>query len=378
MRRILGLFAHPDDEIFCSGGLMARTVRDGGQAGVVSFTRGEAGQIRRADLARRSTIGAVRAAELAAAGEVLGLDHARCFGFPDGRLTEVDRGELVRAARAAIEEYRPDTVISFDESGAYGHPDHIVMSEVALEAAPLCAGVERVLHATFPRSPSLLLELLCDWLVSLPERFRGGIEFADMLTMFADSSTMLGFAADHLRTVWFPAGSYVIEQGAPADELLLVLSGSVEVCREADDGSIRTLGVVGPGEFLGEVGVAGGTARNAHCIAVEGTTCFVLASGEASAWKPRGEAPRLAGSPTEFVSRPREVIGDLDGADLVVDVGDLVELKVKALAEHRSQYAIDHGLLPAWLLSSLLGTEHFREVWRSPSTATPVLVPADR
>src|SRR6266700_6891382 len=62
--RILGVFAHPDDESFCAGGTLARYVASGAEVMVVSATRGEAGQIRSAGVATRRTLGQVREQEL--------------------------------------------------------------------------------------------------------------------------------------------------------------------------------------------------------------------------------------------------------------------------------------------------------------------------
>ncbi|MGH2670056.1 MAG: PIG-L deacetylase family protein, partial [bacterium] len=53
--RLLGVFAHPDDEVFCAGGTLAKYVAQGAEAMVVSATKGEAGQIRDAKAATRQT-----------------------------------------------------------------------------------------------------------------------------------------------------------------------------------------------------------------------------------------------------------------------------------------------------------------------------------
>src|SRR5260370_16471580 len=63
-KRILGVFAHPDDESFCAGGTFAKYVATGAEVMVVSATRGEAGQIRMPSVATRRTLGAVREQEL--------------------------------------------------------------------------------------------------------------------------------------------------------------------------------------------------------------------------------------------------------------------------------------------------------------------------
>ena len=66
-RRLLGVFAHPDDEVFCAGGTIARAAEAGAEVMIVSATRGEQGQIRDPAAATRRTLGAVRERELCAA-----------------------------------------------------------------------------------------------------------------------------------------------------------------------------------------------------------------------------------------------------------------------------------------------------------------------
>lgn len=365
MRRILGLFAHPDDEIFCAGGTIATHVEAGANARVVALTKGEAGRISHVDLATRSTLGQVRESELAAAGAILGAETV-CFDYPDGGLLDVERQTLVQTAVEQITDFSPDTVISFDHTGAYGHPDHIVAHEVALEA---CRTVEamvpgqapdRLLMATFPKRDQLLLELIVDWLAGLPERFKGSDGFVNAMLMFADSSSMLGFASDHLRIEWFPAGSFIVEQGEQADNLYLLLSGTVEVRREVTAGSLEQIATINIGEFIGESGLATGKRRSAHCITTTDCACFVLAPAEDDSWKPRG-------GNAEGNDVSQDVTKDTDdaGHDLRMDVTHLVNRKFEALIQHRSQYPIEAGLFPSTMLDTLLGVETFVEGWRS-------------
>lgn len=378
-RRLLGLFAHPDDEVFCVGGTFALAAEAGAETMVVSFTKGEAGQIRSADIATRSTIGEVRAQELRGACTELGITHARCLDFVDGTLPATDRAHLVEEAVRIIREFRPDSVYSFDETGAYGHPDHIVMSHVAREACRAAGdprafpeagtphGPERLLQARFPQSDRLLLRLLVDWLSQLDTRFRGSHEFTTALLMFADGTSMLGYAADHLSTEWFPKGSFIIEQGEPASSLYLVLAGQVDVIVESEDGSQRRVATAGVGEFLGEIGIATNRARTAHCVAAENTTCFVLSPtarsyhagrGAPTAVEPGGPPANTAGSVQTIDHDHSPPVGNLT-IDLTCDVSAHVERKVRALARHASQYAISPGLFPDAMLSQLLGTEYF-------------------
>ena len=88
--RVLGIFAHPDDETICVGGTLAKYASTGADIRVVSLTKGEAGQIRDASAATRATLRAVRETELAAAGKELGLTETRCLDHPDGGLAHID------------------------------------------------------------------------------------------------------------------------------------------------------------------------------------------------------------------------------------------------------------------------------------------------
>jgi GlcNAc-PI de-N-acetylase len=85
-RRLLGVFAHPDDEVFCAGGTMARAAEAGAEVMIVSATRGERGQIRDAAAATRRTLGTVREGELGAAAAELGVQRVQVLAYPDGTL----------------------------------------------------------------------------------------------------------------------------------------------------------------------------------------------------------------------------------------------------------------------------------------------------
>src|SRR2546421_13112292 len=93
--RILGVFAHPDDESFCAGGTFARYTQAGAEVMVVSATRGQAGQIRSAQVATRRTLGQVREQELRLACKLLGVQHVVCLDHGDGMLKEVDQEVLI-------------------------------------------------------------------------------------------------------------------------------------------------------------------------------------------------------------------------------------------------------------------------------------------
>jgi LmbE family N-acetylglucosaminyl deacetylase len=87
-RRLLGVFAHPDDEVFCAGGTMARAAEAGAEVMIVSATRGERGQIRDASVATRRTLGTVREGELCAAAAELGVQRVQVLAYADGTLQQ--------------------------------------------------------------------------------------------------------------------------------------------------------------------------------------------------------------------------------------------------------------------------------------------------
>jgi LmbE family N-acetylglucosaminyl deacetylase len=358
---LLGLFAHPDDEVFCVGGTIARAAGAGAETAVVSLTRGDAGQIRDSAVATRRTLGATRVAELEAASAVLGVRRTECLDLGDGTLARMPYADLVDQVGQILERHAPDVVVTFGDDGGFGHPDHVASSRAVLSARAQLARPPRVLHARFPAHDRLLLDLLVDWLTSQERRSVGPSGFGNALRLFADGSSVLGFAADHLHVQWFPAGSFVIEQGEPAEELFCILSGSVEIVVEDSDGRLRSVDTARAGAFVGQDGLASGRPRNAHVIARDDVTCFVLAprgrdlaaarGGRASATTPalpragRGRGPGPAGT----------------GA-LAVDVRATLDQKIAALVAHRSQYALDAELLPRQVVDPLLGTEYFTVV----------------
>ena len=133
-----------------------------------------------------------------------------------------------------------------------------------------------------------MVDAIVDWLTSHPQRFTGTSAFGHALKLFADGTSMLGFAADHLRVEWFPAGSFIIEQGEPATELFCILSGSAAIVVESDDGGMHHRATRGAGCFVGEDGLAARRPRNVHVIANDDVTCLVLAPEKPSRSAGRG------------------------------------------------------------------------------------------
>jgi len=167
---------------------------------------------------------------------------------PSARRTlgSLGRDVLTGEVRRLLDEFRPDVVITFGADGAYGHPDHVAIGEAVTEVCVAAGGV-RLFHSHFPRSRMLMLDRLAAWLVELSERFKGSVDFVHALSIFAQETTTLGYASDYVDVSWFPAGSYIIEQGEKATSLYLIISGQAEVIEETADGQRRVLARRGPG-----------------------------------------------------------------------------------------------------------------------------------
>jgi LmbE family N-acetylglucosaminyl deacetylase len=340
--RLLGIFAHPDDETLCAGGTLAKYASAGSEVRVVSLTKGGAGQIRDAGAATRATLTSVRAKELDAAGTELGLTETRCLDYPDGGLADIDSQVLVRLVSELLIEIDPDVVITFGPDGFSGHADHI-----AVGAAVTAACDER------RTGRSIRLE----WVVELATRFKGTEDFVRALWVFSREATALGYAADFVNVEWFPAGSYLIEQGEAATTMYFLLSGSVEIRREGEDGRVRMVDRSGPGEFVGEVGIATGQPRNAHVVAVDDVTSLTFLSSEPVPHDGRAE-------PAQHLRTRSLPSGDQIDARVstCIDVSDFVGHKIRATAAHRSQYPIDPGMFPDSILREMFGVEYFIQV----------------
>jgi LmbE family N-acetylglucosaminyl deacetylase len=380
--RMLGVFAHPDDETFCAGGTLAKYVAAGWEVMVISATRGQAGQIRDPLAATRHTLGQVREREFYAACKHLGVHHARVLDYMDGTLQDVDGHELTGAIVQIIRAFRPDVVITFGPDGAYGHPDHIAIGAAATRAfeqagsprhfpEQLAAGrrlhrPSQLYHSYFPQSRLRLRDLLAHWLTASAIRFQGTAKFTRALPLFAVEATTLRYVSDHVDVEWFPSGSHIVEQHESGANLYLILSGNADVIQEDAVGTRRTLARLGPGEFFGELAIVHEQPRVAHVVAVEDVTCLVLAPHMPSAFAGRGADARLpkTNPADSMVEEPAA------GAVVPIDVSAHVGQKIAAVAAHRTQYPIAPDTLPLPLLQELLGREYFVRVHPSPARET--------
>ncbi|WP_284740383.1 PIG-L deacetylase family protein [Amycolatopsis sp. RTGN1] len=131
LERVLAVVAHPDDESFGLGALLDAFVRDGAEVSVLCFTHGEASTLH----GRPGELADVRAAELTAAAEILGITGTTLLDHPDSGLASVAVAELATDVADAAARVDPTHLITFDIGGVTGHPDHVRATEAALDAA---------------------------------------------------------------------------------------------------------------------------------------------------------------------------------------------------------------------------------------------------
>jgi len=360
-RRLLGVFAHPDDEVFCAGGTMGQAAEAGAEVMIVSATRGEQGQIRDPAAATRRTLGAVREGELGAAAAELGVQHLQVLAYPDGALVD-HRSSLGATIAAIMRRFDPDTVITFGADGGYGHPDHVAVSGLTTQAFRTLARDhhrgQRLYHAVFPPRHTSMAEELAHWITDSGQRATDPTAL-QAIALFAGESATMRLARDDVRVQWFSPGTRVTEQGEPANALYLILSGTADRLLEQPGGRVTHQRRMQAGDFFGELGLVAGV-RPAYVVARDSLTCLVLS---------RTPVTPYAGRGTGATSTAEYSAAAVPPGTCAVDVASHLHRKLAALARHRTQYPIVPSMLPHSLLQKMLGTEFFHRIGDSWSAA---------
>ncbi|MCW2620486.1 MAG: 1D-myo-inosityl-2-acetamido-2-deoxy-alpha-D-glucopyranoside deacetylase [Frankiales bacterium] len=211
-RRLLLVHAHPDDEVIGTGATMAKYASEGVGVTLVTCTLGEEGEVLVPELAhlasdRQDALGPHRIDELAVAMEALRIKDHRFLGGPgrwrDSGMMGTEQNERpdcfwqaglaepVRALVAVLREVRPQVVVTYDENGGYGHPDHIQAHRVTVAAfdasadpayAPELGEPWRPIKLYWTTMPNSVLQAGIDQLRALgDEAAFGGVERAEDL-----------------------------------------------------------------------------------------------------------------------------------------------------------------------------------------------------
>lgn len=221
-KRLLLVHAHPDDETINNGATMAKYAAEGVQVTLVTCTRGEEGEVLVESLAnlassRDDKLGEHREIELKNAMVHLGINDFRFLGSPNKKWRDSGmigtaqnerkdvfwQADLTEAAQELVNiilEIKPQVLITYDEFGGYGHPDHIKANQVAMLAAELASNqgwkISKIYWNTMPKS---VIQMGIDKMKEVGSSFFG-----------ADSVEDLPFAKpDELVTSVIKAPDYV-------------------------------------------------------------------------------------------------------------------------------------------------------------------------
>jgi LmbE family N-acetylglucosaminyl deacetylase len=133
--RLMCVLAHPDDESLGTGGTLAKCAAEGIHTSLVTATCGERGRFGDAATSPGPhVVGPAREAELAAAARELGVADVTLLRYPDGALDAVGPSDPIARITEQLERVKPHVVITFGADGAYGHPDHIAISQLTTAA----------------------------------------------------------------------------------------------------------------------------------------------------------------------------------------------------------------------------------------------------
>jgi LmbE family N-acetylglucosaminyl deacetylase len=166
---LMAVHAHPDDEATGTGGVLARYAAEGMRTVLVTCTDGGCGDgpggVKPGDPGHDpAAIALMRRQELEASCDILKISHLEMLDYADSGMmgwptndapesfwqTPVEEG----AARLAelLERYRPDVVVTYDENGFYGHPDHIQANRITMAALEMTGLASKVYWTTMPHS----------------------------------------------------------------------------------------------------------------------------------------------------------------------------------------------------------------------------------
>lgn len=208
-RRILLVHAHPDDETINNGATMAKYVAEGVGVTLITCTRGEEGEVLVADLAHLAShendeLGAHRETELANAMAALGVTDFRFLGAPDKKwrdsgmmgtepnnrsdvFWQANLDEAVAELVKVILEIKPQVMITYDDFGGYGHPDHIQAHRVAMKAAEVARPKWEIAKIYWNTMPKSVLQKGIDKMKEVGSDFFG-VNSADDLPFVKDDA----------------------------------------------------------------------------------------------------------------------------------------------------------------------------------------------
>ncbi|MEU6562971.1 PIG-L family deacetylase [Nocardia nova] len=204
---IMAVHAHPDDEVISTGGIFAQYAAEGIRTVLVTCTNGEQGDapggIKPGEPGHdENAVRTQRLSELRESAALLGIDHVELLGYRDSGMDgwdgnhdpEAFRNIPVEQSTARLADlmrrYRPQVVVTYDENGNYGHPDHIQANRIAVAAAEATGIPDKLYYTAIPRegSQEMFATLRAQGLVDfdMPEDFGTPM---DLITAIVDVSS---------------------------------------------------------------------------------------------------------------------------------------------------------------------------------------------
>ena len=157
--KLLAIFPHPDDETLGLGPTFARYASEGVETHLVCATHGERGWFdSEGPDPGVEGVARIRTAELQCAADNLGLHEVTFLDYIDGDVDQANPAEIIRKLVTQIRRIQPQVIVTFAPDGAYGHPDHIALSQFT-NGAIVCATDESFSANTFsqPAAFSVLI-----------------------------------------------------------------------------------------------------------------------------------------------------------------------------------------------------------------------------
>lgn len=153
MKKIVGIFAHPDDETFGPGGTLALLAKTY-EVYLICATNGDGKQETRK---KEKELGEIRQKELQASANILGIKQIFFLGYRDGSLQHNLYHTIAQKVLHILQKIRPETLITFEPRGVSGHIDHIVMSMVSSFVFPKVTSAKKLMKycVTIERSQKM-------------------------------------------------------------------------------------------------------------------------------------------------------------------------------------------------------------------------------
>lgn len=141
----MGVWAHPDDEIFAMAGVYALAHAAGQKTVCITATRGEEGV---QDELRwpRANLAEIRTKEMSKAAEIIGIEHHHWLDYADGSCRDINIDEAALRIAEFIDKYQPDTIMTFGPDGMTGHDDHKTVSLWTDHAVELAVKKPTIYH----------------------------------------------------------------------------------------------------------------------------------------------------------------------------------------------------------------------------------------